>query len=122
MKCLRCGERDFDMVRASFLGCPCFECSKCKQKFLILEKLTLRYIELIGDIPNDLQNTTSLTCGSCQSIRFILQSDSALAKSIQICNDCIKAVEGDECQVDKLGDKLTWNEFFSLSKDNNQLV
>jgi hypothetical protein len=115
MKCERCNGLDFDVVIPNLLGHAYLECSNCKQGFIVLEKLKLRYAELIGDVRLNTDDCIVFTCGVCKAFRLVEHSQGHLVKSTQVCNRCIADTPNDGSTVEK-GEKITWEEFTSKAK------
>jgi ssDNA-binding Zn-finger/Zn-ribbon topoisomerase 1 len=115
MECLRCKNRDFDLVIPSLLGLPYVECAKCKQGYVVLDKLRLRYAELLGDIKDNADNSIMCSCRKCEALRFIDPAKEDLVKSVQICNRCIADVPNDGSVV-TAGEKMTWEQFLNSNK------
>lgn len=120
MKCLRCEQLDFSLIKPNISGYAYVECSHCGQGHLILKKLALRLAEVIGDVPPNLGNSVVLTCGKCSALRFIAQSASDRVKSTQICNLCIKEAENtsDSVMITKEA-KISWEEFLTKTEKLN---
>lgn len=119
MKCERCNKLDFNLVIPSLLGLPYVECEGCGQGYLVLDKLKLRYAELLGNVADNTDNCIMFRCGICKGLRLVESTKGDLVQSTQICNRCILETPDDGTTVKSAGEKISWDDFLNTARTFN---